>query len=97
MTKRLKAFRDKATGLWGLRQGKKVLVKARYLKIFDVSDRLAAVKFEDWSAVSVEDKCKTVWNGDSCNGMKLMKGDLLRLTDERGKDLFIDNRNNWRY
>ena len=30
LTKRLKAFRDKATGLWGLRQGEKVVVKARY-------------------------------------------------------------------
>lgn len=97
LTKRLKAFRDKATGLWGLRQGEKVVVKARYLKIFDVSDRLAAVKFEDWSVGLVDDKGRTVWKGDSCNGMKLMKGDLLRVTDERGKDFFIDIRNKLRY
>ena len=43
----LKPYKDRQSGLWGLRQGQAITAKAQYRTVFDVKGNLAAVRFDD--------------------------------------------------
>lgn len=86
----LRPFKDRTTGLYGLKQGDKITALPQYEYVFDVDDAVAVVRFED--------KCVGIVNG---NGeimtrlgryarARLLKDNILSVTDVNGHAAYID-------
>lgn len=86
----LRPFRDRQSGLWGLRQGRTVTATARYLTVFDVGDRLAAVKFKDYRAGIVEADGKVRMRLEGCRRARFLPDGIVSVEDNSGKTSYID-------
>ena len=89
-TSGLKPFKDRQSGLWGLRQGQTVTIKAQYLMVFDVKDGLAAVMFEDGQGGIVDAGGASVMAAGRCLAVRLLDGGIAAVTDGGGKTCYID-------
>ena len=96
-TSELKPFKDRQSGLWGLRQGQTVTVKAQYLMVFDVKDSIAAVMFDDNRCGMVDVNGNVLMTFGRCCRMKFMPDDIMAVTDNAGRTSYIDLRNGSRY
>lgn len=92
----LKPFRDRKSGLWGLKRGRLLTVKARYARVFDVRDDLAAVRFGDWSTGIVDGNGTVRRKTGRCTRVRLLPDGLAELTDGRETD-YMDLRTGSRY
>ena len=95
-TEELKPFKDRKSGLWGLRRGRLVTAPARYSRVFGVRDGLAAVRFGDWSTGIVDGQGSVRIRTGRCNGMKLLADGLAALTDGLGT-VYMDLRTGGRH
>ncbi len=92
----LKAYYDRQSGLWGLRRGERMTAMPRYQEIFDIKGDWAAVKFEDGDTGVVNDTGIVNDAGEPrikigrCRKIKLLKENLIAITDKDGKDFYID-------
>ena len=86
----LRPFKDRTTGLYGLKQGDKITALPQYEAMFDVDGAIAVVRFKD--------KCVGIVNG---NGeimtrlgryarARLLKDSILSVTDVNGQAAYID-------
>lgn len=86
----LKSFKDRQSGLWGLRQGQTITATARYLAIFDIRDGLAAVKFKDNRVGIVDGNGNIRMKLNRYRYIKFLPDDIGAVTDNVGHTFYID-------
>lgn len=86
----LKSFKDRQSGLWGLRQGQTITATARYLAVFDIKDGLAAVKFKDYRAGIVDADGNVRTRLDRYRRMRFMPDGIVSVEDNADKTFYID-------
>lgn len=96
-TEVLKPYKDRQSGLWGLKQGQTITAKAQYRTVFDVKDNLAAVRFEDCICGIVDGNGNIRTRLSQYIRMKFMPDGILTVTGNAGRTSYIDLKNNHRY
>ena len=93
----LKPYKDRQSGLWGLKQGQTITVKAQYRTVFDVKDGVAAVRFNDCICGIVDGNGDIRTRLNQYIRMKFMPDGILTVTDNADHTSYIDLKNNHRY
>ena len=93
----LKPFKDRQNGLWGLRQGQTVTVPAKYRKVFDIKNNLAAVKFNSYHTGIVDRNGNIQLRLDQCQHIKFLPNNIVSITDNSNRTYYIDLKNNHLY
>ena len=93
----LKPYKDRQSGLWGLKQGQTISAKAQYRNVFDVQDNLAAVRFNDCICGIVDGKGNIRTRLNQYIRMKFMPDEIMAVTDNAGRTSYIDLKNNHQY
>lgn len=86
----LKSFKDRQSGLWGLRQGQTITATAQYLTVFDIKDGLAAVKFKDYRVGIVDADGNVRIRLDRYRKIRLLPDDIISVEDNADKTFYID-------
>ena len=86
----LKAWQDKETGLWGLKRGRVKRTEAVYVRVFDIREGLAAVRFRNHACGLVDEKGQVIWEERSCISMKMNQHRLLTVEREANEKLYVD-------
>ena len=86
----LKPYKDRQSGLWGLKQGQTITVQAQYRTVFDVKDNMAAVRFDDNRVGIVDGNGHIRMKLDRYRYMKFLPDDLAAVTDNAGHTFYID-------
>ena len=89
-TEVLKPYKDRQSGLWGLRQGQTITAKAQYRTVFDVKGNLAAVRFDDNRIGIVDGKGNIRMKLDRYRYMKFLPDEIAAVTDNAGHTFYID-------
>ncbi len=89
----LKPWKDEESGRWGLKRGRKVLVEATYVRIFDIKDEWAAVRFPNHTCGLVDACGKVLWSTSACQSMKFVKNGFLVVQLGDGKEVYLDLHN----
>ena len=77
----LKPYKDRQSGLWGLKQGQTITAKAQYRTIFDVKGNLVAVRFDDNRTGIVDGNGNIRMKLERYRNMKFMPDDIVAVTD----------------
>ena len=93
----LRPFKDRATGLYGLRRGEVITVMPQYGEVFDVRDGIAAVRFADLSTGVVDGDGRIRLRLGRNEGMRILADGILAVADNDGPDFYIDLKNARRY
>ena len=93
----LKPYKDRQSGLWGLKQGQTITAKAQYRTVFDVKDGMAAVRFNDCTCGIVDGNGNIRTRLNQYIRMKFMPDEIMTVTDNAGRTSYIDLKNNHRY
>ena len=93
----LKPYKDRQSGLWGLKQGQTITAKAQYRTVFDVKDNRAAVRFDDCICGIVDGNGNIRTRQDQYIRMKFMPDEIMAVTDNAGRTSYIDLKNSHRY
>lgn len=96
-TDKLKAFKDRASGLYGLQRGEKATAMPQYKEVFDIGGSLAVVRFRDNHVCLVDERGEIRKSLGQCNRAKFMKNSFLLLTDGNGHETYIDLHNGKAY
>ena len=96
-TEVLKPYKDRQSGLWGLKQGQTITAKAQYRTVFDVKDNCAAVRFDDCICGIVDGNGNIRTRQDQYIRMKFMPDEIMAVTDNAGRTSYIDLKNSHRY
>ena len=96
-TEVLKPYKDRQSGLWGLKQGQTITAKAQYRTVFDVKDNRAAVRFDDCICGIVDGNGNIRTRQDQYIRMKFMPDEIMAVTDNAGRTSYIDLKNSHRY
>lgn len=86
----LKPYKDRQSGLWGLKQGQTITAKAQYRTVFDVKDNRAAVRFEDNRVGIVDGNGNIRIKLNRYRYMKFLPDDIGAMTDNTGHTFYID-------
>lgn len=86
----LKPFKDRQSGLWGLRQGQTITAMAQYRMVFDVKDDLAAVKFKDYRTGIVDGSGNIRMKLDKYRRIRFMADDIVSVEDNANRTFHID-------
>lgn len=86
----LKPYKDRQSGLWGLKQGQTITTKAQYLTVFDVKDNFAAVRFEDNRVGIVDGNGNIRMKLNRYRYIKFLPDDIGAVTDNAGHTFYID-------
>ena len=86
----LKPFKDRQSGLWGLRQGQTITAMAQYRMVFDVKDDLAAVKFKDYRTGIVDRNGNVRMRLDKYRRIRFMADDIVSVEDNANRTFYID-------
>lgn len=86
----LKPFKDRQSGLWGLKHGLTITATARYLAVFDIKDGLAAVKFKDCRVGIVDADGNVRMKLDRYRKIMLLPDDIISVEDNADKTFYID-------
>lgn len=86
----LKSFKDRQSGLWGLRQGQTITATAQYLAVFDIKDGLAAVKFNDYRVGIVNADGNVRIRLDRYRKIRFLPDDIISVEDNADKTFYID-------
>ena len=89
-TEALKPFKDRQSGLWGLKQGMTITAKAQYRTVFDVKDNLAAVRFDDNRTGIVDGNGNIRMKLERYRNMKFLPDDIVAVMDNAGHTFYID-------
>ncbi len=95
--KALTAYKDKRSGTWGLKRGRKITAKAQYAKVFDIKDNMAAVRFGDMRVGVIDGDGNVMMRIDRYSGMRFVKNDFVEVKDNGCKTFYIDIRTNRLY
>lgn len=86
----LKPFKDRQSGLWGLKQGQTITAMAQYRTVFDVKDDLAAVKFKDYRTGIVDGSGNIRMRLDKYRRIRFMADDIVSVQDNANRTFYID-------
>ena len=86
----LKPYKDRQSGLWGLKQGQTITTKAQYRTVFDVKDNFAAVRFEDNRVGIVDGNGNIRMKLNRYRCIKFLPDDIGAVTDNAGHTFYID-------
>ena len=86
----LKPYKDRQTGLWGLKMGQTITAKAQYRTVFDVKDNFAAVRFEDNRVGIVDGNGNIRMKLNRYRYIKFLPDDIVAVTDNAGHTFYID-------
>lgn len=86
----LKPYKDRQSGLWGLKQGQIITTRAQYRTVFDVKDYRAAVRFEDNRVGIVDGNGNIRMKLNRYRYMKFLPDDIVAVTDNTGHTFYID-------
>lgn len=89
-TEVLKPYKDRQSGLWGLKQGQTITAKAQYRTVFDVKGNLASVQFDDNRTGIVDGNGNIRMKLERYRNMKFMPDDIVAVTDNAGHTFYID-------
>ena len=93
----LKPFKDRQSGLWGLRRGAVLTAPPRYAAISATKGDFAAVKFGDGHMAVVDDSGRVRMELGRHRRARFLPDDLMALTDDNQPDTYIDLRNGQPY
>ena len=88
----LKPFKDRQSGLWGLRQGQTITATAQYRTVFDVKDDWAAVKFKDYRTGIVDGSGNIQMKLDKYRRIKFVPDNIVSVQDTANRTFYIDLR-----
>lgn len=86
----LKSFKDRQSGLWGLRLGQTITATAQYLAVSDIKDGLAAVKFNDYRVGIVDANGNVRMRLDRYRKIRFLPDDIISVGDNADKTFYID-------
>ena len=86
----LKAWQDEASGLWGLRRGRKHVTEALFAAVHDIRYGMAAVRLNDTGWGIVNGDGETVWKKDGCKSVRFLRDRLLHITAYNDKVYYMD-------
>ena len=86
----LKPYKDRQSGLWGLKQGLTITANAQYRTVFGVKDDMAAVRFDDNRVGTVDKNGNIRMKLDRYRYMKFLPDDIVAVTDNTGHAFYID-------
>ena len=86
----LKPFKDRQSGLWGLKRGQTITTTAQYRTVFDVKDDLATVKFKDYRTGVVDGSGNIRMRLDKYRRIKFMADDIVSVQDNANRTFYID-------
>ena len=89
-TEALKPYKDRQSGLWGLKQGMTITAKAQYRTVFDVKGNIAAVRFDDNRTGIVNGDGNIRMKLERYRNMKFLPDDIVSVTDNAGHTFYID-------
>ena len=89
-TEALKPFKDRQSGLWGLKQGQTITAKAQYRTVFEVKGNIAAVRFYDNRTGIVDGNGNIRMKLERYRSMKILPDDIVTVTDNAGHTFYID-------
>ncbi len=93
----LKGFKDRTSGLFGLKRGEKITAMPQYTEIIDTDHELAAVRFADRS-VGIVDECGHISIMARKNKkVRFLKDRILSVTDRQNVTYYVDLYNGKRY
>lgn len=95
--RRLRAFQDKESGLFGLKRGERITVIPQYVKVFDVTDNLAAVKFQNDTTGLVDGEGNIRMRLGKHANLRLAENDILTIIGNGNKAQYVDLRNGMEY
>ncbi|MDO4172966.1 MAG: DEAD/DEAH box helicase, partial [Prevotellaceae bacterium] len=95
--KKLREFQDKESGLYGLRRGEKITAMPQFIKVFDVIEDLAAVKFQNDTTGLVDGDGNIRKIFERYAYLRLTENGILSITGKGNKTRYIDLRNDMEY
>ena len=95
--RKLRAFQDKESGLFGLKRGERITVIPQYIKVFDVTDNLAAVKFQNDTTGLVDGQGNIKRRLEKHADLRLAENDILTIIGKGNKARYVDLRNGMEY
>lgn len=87
---KLRPFKDRANGLYGLKRGNKITSTARYHSVLDTAEGLATVCFDNGQTGIVDESGNVRMRLGHCRSAKFMKGNILALTGNNGRKTYMD-------
>lgn len=95
--RKLRAFHDKESGLFGLKRGERITVIPQYVKVFDVTDNLAAVRFKNGTTGIVDGQGNIRNRQGKHANLRLAENDILTIIGNGNKARYVDLRNGMEY
>ena len=93
----LKPYKDRQSGLWGLKHGQTITATAQYRTVFDVKDNWAAVRFDDNRTGIVEGNGSIRMKLDRYLYMKFLPDGIVAVTDNAGRTSYVDLKTSKQY
>ena len=95
--RKLRAFQDKESGLFGLKRGERITAIPQYVKVFDVTDNLAAVKFQNGTTGLVDGQGNIRKRLEKHADLRLAENDILTVIGKGNRARYVDLRNGMEY
>ena len=95
--RKLRAFQDKESGLFGLKRGERITAIPQYIKVFDVTDNLAAVKFQNGTTGLVDGQGNIRKRLEKHADLRLAENDILTVIGKGNRARYVDLRNGMEY
>ena len=89
-TEALKPYKDRHSGLWGLRRGNKITVLARYAEVGGVADGLAAVRFPGGGMGVVDEAGNCLLAPGAYAKVRLLKDRVVEAAGRDGRVCYVD-------
>ena len=86
----LKSFKDRQSGLWGLKRGQTITTTAQYRTVFDVKGYLAAVKFKDYRTGIVDGSGNIQMKLNKYRRMRFMSDNIISVQNNANRTFYID-------
>ena len=86
----LRAWKDEETELWGLKRGREKVTDAVYVRVFDIKEGMAAVRFRNNECGLVDEAGRVLWKVNGCAWMKMGPHQLLTVEKGGNERLYVD-------
>ncbi len=86
----LKAWQDKDSGLWGVKNGNEKITDAVFLSVSDIGYDMAAVSMPNGKCGLVDLAGNVIWKKKNCRSMKFIKDCFLVADLQRGNRIYVD-------
>ena len=86
----LKAYKDVASGLYGLRRGNMITCKPQFVRVFDIQEDFAIVRLVNLSMAVVDDSGKVKHSLAGYKSVRIQENHIIAVTDKRNNEMYID-------